>query len=467
MKNFKTVTTLIIAASVVAFVIDIICLHALYRSIEKDVRRDVSVSIVYMDIDELWERTINFSKLQAMSVEGTLENGSDTLVMKATGSDGEEKVVNKRRLIKAEAFTAQIVDEMSEQMHVQMDSDMPLDISVSDSILLRRLNERGINPDFVAVELVDSVGNVVCANPRLERDLSGLDVFEHRYGKGKGQRYLVYMSPLMSQVFRRMAGVVAVNFVLILIFAVGFRYLLLTVGRLRTLEELKDDFVNNMTHELKTPIAIAYSANDALLHFDTANDPQRKVAYLTIAIRQLKRLGELVESILAMSMERRQTMQLSMDDVELVGFVREIASAQRMRAEKPIEITVEAAEEEIMVRTDRVHFANVVNNLIDNAIKYSGESVEIRINCSRDGISVADNGIGIPAKSLPQLFNKFYRVPHGNCNEVRSYGIGLYYVRQILEKMGWTISVRSRLGRGSEFTIKFNDYGKENIVGRG
>lgn len=448
-----------------AFVIDIVCLHALYRSIEKDVRRDVSVSIVYMDIDELWERTINFSKLQAMSVEGTLENGSDTLVMKATGPDGLEKVVNKRRLIKAEAFTAQIVDEMSEQMHVQMDRDMPLDVSVSDSILLRRLNERGINPDFVAVELVDSAGNIVCANPRLERDLSGLDVFEHRYGKGDGRRYLVYMSPLMSQVFRRMAGVVAINLILILIFVVGFRYLLMTVGRLRTLEELKDDFVNNMTHELKTPIAIAYSANDALLHFDTANDPERKEAYLNIAIRQLKRLGELVESILAMSMERRQTMRLSEDSVEIVSLLREIASAQRMRAEKPIDIAVEAEADEITVRTDRVHFANVVNNLIDNAIKYSGKSVDIRIRCSCEGISVADNGIGIPARSIPLLFNKFYRVPHGNCSEVRGYGIGLYYVRQIIGKMGWTISVRSSLGRGSVFTIKFNDYGKEDIAG--
>ena len=448
-----------------AFVIDIVCLHALYRSIEKDVRRDVSVSIVYMDIDELWERTINFSKLQAMSVEGTLENGSDTLVMKATGPDGAEKVVNKRRLIKTEAFTAQIVDEMSEQMHVQMDRDMPLDISVSDSILLRRLNERGINPDFVAVELVDSAGNVVCSNPRLERDLSGLDVFEHRYGKGDGRRYLVYMSPLMSQVFRRMAGVVAINLILILIFVVGFRYLLMTVGRLRTLEELKDDFVNNMTHELKTPIAIAYSANDALLHFDTANDPERKEAYLNIAIRQLKRLGELVESILAMSMERRQTMRLSEDSVEIVSLLREIAAAQRMRAEKPIDIAVEAEADEITVRTDRVHFSNVVNNLIDNAIKYSGKSVDIRIRCSCEGISVADNGIGIPARSIPLLFNKFYRVPHGNCSEVRGYGIGLHYVRQILGKMGWSISVRSSLGCGSVFTIKFNGYGKEDIAG--
>ena len=185
---------------------------------------------------------------------------------------------------------------------------------------------------------------------------------------------------------------------------------------------MKDDFVSNMTHELKTPIAIAYSANDALLNYDTGNDPQKKVTYLNIANKQLKRLGELVENILAMSMERRMSMKLNPERISLQPFVEEIATSQRMRGNKEITINVDV-NGSTSVEADRTHLANVLNNLIDNAIKYSGDSVTITVTSTDNGIAIADNGIGIPAKSIPYLFNKFYRVPHGNRQEVRGYVI--------------------------------------------
>ena len=130
---------------------------------------------------------------------------------------------------------------------------------------------------------------------------------------------------------------------MIVIFIVGFRYLLVTVAKLRTIEEMKDDFTGNMTHELKTPIAIAYSANDALLNFDSASDPGKKEAYLKIALKQLDKLSELVESILAVSMERRN-MKLSVRRMDILPIIREVAEVQQMRGEKEIRIRVEAAE---------------------------------------------------------------------------------------------------------------------------
>ncbi|WP_290385177.1 HAMP domain-containing sensor histidine kinase, partial [uncultured Duncaniella sp.] len=166
---------------------------------------------------------------------------------------------------------------------------------------------------------------------------------------------------------------------------------------------------------------IAYSANDALLNYDTSNDPEKKGAYLTIAMKQLKRLGELVENILAMSMERRKTMTLKPEKIDLPALADEIAEAQRMRGDKEIAIEVRS-EGDISVTADKSHLSNVLNNLIDNAIKYSGESVAINIKLNADNIEVADNGIGIPAKSLPYIFDKFYRVPHGNRQDVRGYG---------------------------------------------
>lgn len=130
---------------------------------------------------------------------------------------------------------------------------------------------------------------------------------------------------------------------------------------------MKDDFVSNMTHELKTPIAIAYSANDALLNYDTANDPQKKVTYLNIANKQLKRLGELVENILAMSMERRKTMKLKPETIQLRPLIKEIAAAQHMRGERKITINVDV-DEAVSIEADKAHLSNILNNLIDNAI---------------------------------------------------------------------------------------------------
>ena len=220
---------------------------------------------------------------------------------------------------------------------------------------------------------------------------------------------------------------------------------------------MKDDFVSNMTHELKTPISIAYSANDALLNYDTVNDTEKKQAYLTIAMKQLKRLGELVENILAMSMERRKAMTLKPEKIDLSELVEEIADAQRMRSEKNINIEVKS-NEVVAVMADKSHLSNVLNNLIDNAIKYSGDTVSINIGIHSDRIAVADNGMGISSKNLPYIFDKFYRVPHGNRQDVRGYGIGLYYVKHVLEKMGWSISVKSQEGHGSIFTIKFDSH---------
>ena len=329
-------------------------------------------------------------------------------------------------------------------------------MAVMDSVLRNQLSHRFIYPDFLSVEVVNSKDSVICGNPKFI-EKSGLDSYRYSINPDEGIYYKAYITPLTNHIVSEMSGVIITIFLLMVVFTLAFWYLFYTVSKMRTIEEMKDDFVSNMTHELKTPIAIAYSANDALLNYDMDNDPQKKVTYLNIANKQLKRLGELVENILAMSMERRRTMKLKPERVLLQSFIEETASAQRMRGDKKITINVEV-DEDVSIEADRTHLSNVLNNLIDNAIKYSGKSVEITISCCEREISVTDNGIGIPAKSIPYLFNKFYRVPHGNRQDVRGYGIGLYYVKSILDKMGWSIDVKSKEREGSVFTIKiFND----------
>ena len=125
-----------------------------------------------------------------------------------------------------------------------------------------------------------------------------------------------------------------------------------------------------------------------------------------------------------------------------------------IRAKKAVDIKLDVFPDDLTIEADATHFVNVMNNLIENSVKYSDENVEIVITVTFDTITIRDNGIGIAAKNLPLIFNKFYRVPQGNRHDVRGYGIGLYYVKTIVEKMGWSISVESRLGEGTKFTIK-------------
>lgn len=268
--------------------------------------------------------------------------------------------------------------------------------------------------------------------------------------------YHAYISPLTKNILGEMSGVIATSALIALVLTFGFWYLLHVIRRLRTIEEMKDDFTNNMTHELKTPIAIAYAANDALLQFPDPADVKRTKKYLTASLEQLSKLAGLVENILAMSMERRKHLTMAKEKINLKVFLSSVIEQQKLRADKPCEISL-VCSENVIIEADPTHFSNVIGNLIDNSIKYSGDTVSILIEADAAGVSVADNGIGIPEKSLSDIWSKFYRVPQGDCSDVRGYGIGLFYVKSIIDKHDWSINVESKQGKGSKFIIKFRN----------
>ena len=474
MKRFKTISTTFIIVIAVIFCCNAYYLISLYNSIRANVERDVMTALADADIDDMWERADRANRAAKAAKKAYLENGDSIIeghgqVSGVKDEDGNfvttanncevETSVNKTPLRRDRSYSNQMVNDMSQQMHEAMDPFVDFNLAIMDSIVLERLADRHIYPDFVAVEIVNSSEDVIRGNSHIPDNRAGYDAFSLCFNPESGMYYRAYMTPITRHILSQMLGVIITVFLLMISFALAFLYLFRTVSRLRTIEEMKDDFVSNMTHELKTPIAIAYSANDALLNYDTDNDPQKKVTYLNIANKQLKRLGELVENILAMSMERRKTMVLKPETILLRPFIEEIATAQRMRGEKKITISVDV-DEDVSIEADKAHLSNILNNLIDNAIKYSGDSVVITISGNEKEISVRDNGVGIPAKSIPYLFNKFYRVPHGNRQDVRGYGIGLYYVKSMLDKMGWNIDVRSKERVGSVFTIKISNDGQ-------
>ena len=318
------------------------------------------------------------------------------------------------------------------------------DVSKMEEAFRRDLNFSGYYPEEVYI---------VVPGGTLEYSS---DLWEIEYRVNGELTYYAYISPLTNNILRGMGGVITTSALIALVLTFGFWYLLHVIARQRTIEEMKDDFVNNMTHELKTPIAIAYAANDSLLQFPDPKDEERTKKYLTAALDQLSKLSGLVENILAMSMERRKHLTMAKEKIRLRDFLANIIEQQKLKADKPCDIILEC-QGDATVEADPSHFSNVIGNLIDNSIKYSDDSVSIVIKADAAGVSVSDNGIGIPEKSMPDIWSKFYRVPHGNISDVKGYGIGLFYVKSIIDKHGWSIGVESKLGKGSKFTIKFSN----------
>jgi len=266
-------------------------------------------------------------------------------------------------------------------------------------------------------------------------------------------RYELIIEPTTGLVLREMAGILVASGLIVLLLAIAFYVLIKTILKQRTLDEMKSDFTNNITHELKTPIAVAYAANDALLNFGGRADEAKRHHYLTLCRQQLERLSGMVEQILSMSMERRRQFKLNIEKVNLTELLAPVIEQQHLKAEKPVTITTHIEPNDLTVQADRSHLSNIMNNLIDNAIKYSPGKAVIEIAATSAAISVTDHGMGIAADKLPHIFDKFYRVPTGDLHNVKGYGLGLFYVKTMVEKHGWSIDVTSRKGEGTTFTI--------------
>ena len=443
MKHFKLILICMRVIVAMLFVANMIFMIQLYNSIKERYINDVEQCLSRADQIEMVDRIIDAGLV-----------GDDDVVWVSIGLQKSDvgstmDAVKLREMDYSQGFRRvdkQIMSMIAQHLHDDSYTDRigQPDVSKMEEAFRRDLNFSGYYPEEVYI---------VAPGSALE---FSSDLWEIDYRVNGDLTYLAFISPLTNNVLREMGGVIITSALIALVLTFGFWYLLHVIARQRTIEEMKDDFTNNMTHELKTPIAIAYAANDSLLQFPDPKDEERTKKYLTAALNQLSKLSGLVESILAMSMERRKHLTMAKEKIRLRDFLANIIEQQKLKADKPCDIILEC-QGDATVEADPSHFSNVIGNLIDNSIKYSGDSVSIVIKADAAGVSVSDNGIGIPEKSMPDIWSKFYRVPHGNISDVKGYGIGLFYVKSIIDKHGWSIRAESKSGKGSKFTIKFSN----------
>lgn len=250
----------------------------------------------------------------------------------------------------------------------------------------------------------------------------------------------------------------AASTIFLLIVVVSFAYIVLTIVRQKKITEMRNDFINNMTHEFKTPISNISLACEVLKRPNIAESPDRINRYIDIISQENKRMRSQVDRILQVAVRNREDLDISRQTTDIHELIRDAVDTICLEDSlngAVIDLDFQAPKPELFI--DPVHFTNIIHNLIDNAQKYSHSDPRILISTSvRDPnfiLEFKDNGMGISPEAQKHIFEKFYRVPTGNLHNVKGTGIGLYYVKTMIEAHGGTIFVKSEVGNGSRFII--------------
>ncbi|PJA10038.1 MAG: hypothetical protein COX70_00040 [Flavobacteriales bacterium CG_4_10_14_0_2_um_filter_32_8] len=248
----------------------------------------------------------------------------------------------------------------------------------------------------------------------------------------------------------------------------AFTFTIQTIFQQKKLSEIKNDFISNMTHELKTPISTISLACEALNDKDMLKNEKVRKNYVGMISQENKRLGLLVESVLKSATWDKGDLKLKKEEFDLHQIINEVSDNILIQVKNKLgSITINLTAINSLIAADQVHITNLIYNLLDNAIKYTMASPLINISTRniKEGIllSVSDNGIGIKRENLNKIFEKFYRVPTGNVHNVKGFGLGLNYVKAIVEKHGGEISVTSDFGKGTTFNIYLPFKSNENI----
>ncbi len=251
--------------------------------------------------------------------------------------------------------------------------------------------------------------------------------------------------------------------VLLMLVVVFFGYALFVILKQKRLSEVQKDFINNMTHELKTPISTISISAEVLMNPKNASRPDRIMNYAKIIKSENERLKGQVEKVLQMARIDKQGLKLKTETHNLHEIIENAVDNFRLKAQEAQgEIRIELNAETSSIEADKVHLTNILYNLLDNAIKYTGDNPPIIQVITRNtakpfksciSLTIKDNGIGIPKAHQKMIFDKFFRVPTGNVHDVKGFGLGLNYVKTVVKTHHWRIELHSKVGEGSAFTI--------------
>ncbi|MDP9078746.1 MAG: HAMP domain-containing histidine kinase [Bacteroidota bacterium] len=351
-------------------------------------------------------------------------------------------------------------------MHAPMHTvyDLPPNYKTADSLKLRtyyksELKKIHINSPF---DLRISAQKNNHFKSRLTYSETTEVVYDYHgfvHFKSVGERlfiHAVFRNP-QFEILKSMLLPLLLSLLLIIFTIFCYGYIIRTFIAQKKLSELKDDFINNMTHELKTPIATMSVAIEGLEKFNALHDADKTQRYLQTSKNELQRLNQLVTKVLDIAAFENKEIQLNKELIPVDELVAEVVGSEQLKSAKPINITYINKEKIETIYADKTHFRNVLANILDNAVKYSNEPIAIVISSYKNdkhiNFSIKDNGPGISSDQVKLIFDKFHRVPAGNIHTVKGTGLGLSYVKYIVKAHGGDVSVKSEINKGSEFIV--------------
>ncbi len=268
-----------------------------------------------------------------------------------------------------------------------------------------------------------------------------------------GVRFPTRFSHLVG--LTKLSGILSLIMLLTIFF---FAYSMIVILRQKRLTELQKDFINNMTHEFKTPLATMEIAAGVFQQAEEVAQNPRLARYAHILREQNQRLAKQIERVLQVARFEQNQFELRSEVLSLHEVIREVAQAEELRfldKNGTLELRLQAVQD--WIAADRLHLSNVIHSLLDNALKYSDDSIRAEIHTTTLNnaiqVSIVDHGIGIAPEHQARVFDKFYRVPTGNVHNVKGFGLGLYYVKRICEAHGWRVSLKSQPGEGTAFQL--------------
>jgi two-component system phosphate regulon sensor histidine kinase PhoR len=333
-----------------------------------------------------------------------------------------------------------------------------------DSLLHLALQEKGLGTEF-EFGVFDSKGVFRFGNPsivseKLQDSPHQIRLFKHDL-VGKPGYLKVYFPKEKGLILSSSMWMLLTSIIVVMAIIYMFYWTLKAIITQKKNSEIKNDFINNMTHELKTPISTISLAVEVLNDPAMGKNEGLVNRYLKMINEENKRLAMLVEEVLQSAVLDKGGFKIKPEEVNLEHLVREVVSKMEIKLKEKkgkISITSDPNGRYEFVG-DRIHLTNLFYNLVDNAIKYSREqpeiSIEIKNTTNQIAIHVTDNGIGISPEHIKKVFDKLYRVPTGNLHDVKGFGLGLNYVKTIVSRHGGTVEVKSDLGKGSTFSVYF------------
>jgi len=257
----------------------------------------------------------------------------------------------------------------------------------------------------------------------------------------------------------QMTFLIALSILFLFILSISFYMVIRLMYRQKKLSEIKSDFINNMTHEFKTPIATISLSSEMLLNPEVIKFPYKTKRYAKVIFDENARLQKQVDQVLQLSVLEKGEYKLKFRDIDIHRIIRKMAEHFSVTVQKKggvINTDLKANTHHLSA--DKTHLSNIIANLIDNAIKYTPENPEITISTMDDEkkiiLTISDNGIGISSENQKHIFKKLYRVPTGNIHDVKGFGLGLFYVKTMVEAHGGSIHLKSDLNKGTTFIIE-------------